>query len=114
VKDREHRSILDKIEVSKKELRKAQGPSKKSENERLIQCEKKIRGYEEQSKELIKEIKQLKKLQNEHGNELVGLDISEQYPEKIKQLMEEIRFARDQSEHHKQKIQSEELQAKKI
>jgi hypothetical protein len=41
------------------------------------ELEKKIKYNELLSKELVKEIKSLKKMQHDHGNELVGLDISE-------------------------------------
>jgi hypothetical protein len=37
----------------------------------------------------------LKKLQHDQGNELVGLDIKEDYPEKIRGLLEEAKWAKD-------------------
>lgn len=43
----------------------------------MSEFEKRIKHNEAVSKELIKEIKSLKKLQHDHGNELMGLDISE-------------------------------------
>ncbi len=43
----------------------------------MVDLEKRIKHNEVMSKELIKEIKSLKKMQHDHGNELVGLDIGE-------------------------------------
>ena len=85
MKEKEERLAKDKIEAAKKELEKAK-KSGKTDSERILEFEKKIKANEELSKELIKEIKQLKKVHHENGNELFGLDISEQYPGKINQL----------------------------
>jgi hypothetical protein len=37
----------------------------------------------------------LRKLQHDKGQELVDLDIKEDYPEKIRSLLEEVRWAKD-------------------
>ena len=42
-----------------------------------------------------KEIKLLKRLQKHQGNRLVDLDSDSQFPEKIKQLMEESKFNKE-------------------
>lgn len=103
VKDRELKSLEDKYLQSKKELKQSNKP-KRTENERLQDIEKKIKKNEALSKELIKEIKALKKLSHDNGNELIDLDISEQYPDKIKSLMEEIRWAKDRQNELVEKI----------
>ncbi|MFS8159463.1 MAG: hypothetical protein ACMG6E_04470 [Candidatus Roizmanbacteria bacterium] len=90
---------------TKKELKTAASKSKKTEGESMSELEKKIKQNEVLGKELVKDIKSLKKMQHDHGNELVGLDISEQYPEKIKQLMEEIRWASDRQKELEDKIE---------
>ena len=47
------------------------------------------------SRSLEKELRLLKRQQNLQGSELVRLENSETYPVKLKQLMEEVRFARE-------------------
>lgn len=37
----------------------------------------------------------LKKLEHDKGNELVELDIKEEYPGKIRSLLEELKWAKD-------------------
>jgi hypothetical protein len=66
-----------------------------SEGERLIALERKIANTDYKSKELQKEIKMLKRLAHDKGNELVDLDISKEYPEKIRSLLEEIRWSKE-------------------
>ena len=44
-----------------------------TESERVVDLEQKIIGIELKNKDLNKEIKQLKKMQHDQGNELVGL-----------------------------------------
>ena len=66
-----------------------------SESEKIVELERKIIAVEMKNKDLQKEIKHLSRLQHDQGNELVGLDISDQYPEKIKSLLEEVRWAKD-------------------
>jgi hypothetical protein len=51
-----------------------------SEGDRIALYEKKIMNKEGKCRELQKEIKMLKKLQYDKGNELVGLDLGEDYP----------------------------------
>jgi len=50
----------------------------------------------------------LKKLQHDKGNELVELDISEGYPEKIRSLLEEVRWAKDKHLELTEKLETEE------
>jgi hypothetical protein len=56
----------------------------KSEADKVQDLEKKIRFVETKNKDLSKEIKQLKKLQHDNGNELMELDDPDSYPEKIR------------------------------
>jgi len=44
-----------------------------TESERIVDLEQKIIGTECKIKDLLKEIKQLNKMQHDHGNELVEL-----------------------------------------
>ena len=84
-----------------------------SESEKIVDIESKIIAAELKIKELIKEIKHLKRLQHDQGNELVGLDFSEEYPEKIKSIMEEVKWARERRIELEAKIENEEKQAKR-
>ena len=61
VKEKEIHNVQEKINQGKKDL-KAQGKRKKTDNEKLEDLEKKVKKNEALSKELIKEIKALKKL----------------------------------------------------
>lgn len=63
---------------------------------------------ESKNKDLEKEIKALKRLQHDQGNQLVGLQNTEDYPEKIKSLMEEVRWAKDKSLELEDKLKIEE------
>lgn len=63
---------------------------------------------ESKNKDLEREIKALKRLQHDQGNQLVGLQNTEDYPEKIKSLMEEVRWAKDKSLELEDKLKSEE------
>lgn len=65
------------------------------------------------NKDLTKEIKQLKKMQHDQGNELVGLQNTDEYPEKIRSLMEEVRWAKDKHIELTDKCQNEEKLVKR-
>lgn len=66
-----------------------------SEGEKIQNLDRKISNTDYKCRELQREIKILKKLQHDQGNELVGLDIKEDYPEKIRGLLEEAKWAKD-------------------
>lgn len=71
-----------------------------TESEKVVDLESKIVGTELKIKEVQKEIKNLKKLQHDQGIELVEMDGSGEgdYPNKIKSLMEEVRWAKDKNQ----------------
>lgn len=50
----------------------------------------------------------LKKLQHDKSVELIEMDIKEEYPEKIRSLMEEVRWNKDKQMDLEQKIEMEE------
>jgi len=83
MRDKEIANLEAKILAFKKEF-KNQNKPKKTENEKVVILEQKIKMNENIGKEIMNEIKALKKLQHDNGNELIDLDISGQYPEKIK------------------------------
>ena len=60
-----------------------------SEPERIIELDNKINAMENANKDVSFEIKNLKKVSQNNGKELVGLENNEQYPAKIKMIMEE-------------------------
>ena len=85
-----------------------------TESEKVVELEQKIVGVEMKTKDVIKEIKNLKKIQHDQGNELVGLDASDgEYPEKIKQLMEEVRWNKDKNIELEEKLNVEERNVKR-
>lgn len=51
-----------------------------NEGDRIALYERKIQNKEFKCKELEKEIKMLRKLQHDKGNELIELDMKEDYP----------------------------------
>ncbi len=55
----------------------------------------------------------LKKLQHDKSVELIEMDIKEEYPEKIRSLMEEVRWNKDKQIDLEQKIENEERQVKR-
>ena len=64
----------------------------------------KISEVEANNREMEKDIKLLKRLQHHQGNRLQDLDDSERFPEKMKQLMEEKKWAQDRvRELHKKR-----------
>eukprot|EP00347_Sterkiella_histriomuscorum_P000706 403374819 len=113
VKEREINNTLDKIQMSKKELVQNQKKQQMTESERVVDLEQKIIGIELKNKDLNKEIKQLKKMQHDQGNELVGLQNTDEYPEKIRSLMEEVRWAKDKQIELQEKISNEEKLVKR-
>lgn len=112
-KEREIISITEKIQQSKKELDQMKKKAQMTESERIVDLEQKIIGTELKIKDLIKEIKQLNKMQHDHGNQLLELNNTEEYPEKIRSLMEEVRWNRDKQLELKEKIYSEEKNVKR-
>ncbi|CDW84921.1 UNKNOWN [Stylonychia lemnae] len=113
LKEREITNTQDKIQQSKKELVAIQKKSSMTDSERIVDLEQKIIGTELKIKDLQKEIKNLKKIQHDQGNELLGLDNKEEYPEKIRSLMEEVRWAKDKQIELQDKIAAEEKQVKR-
>ena len=87
--------------------------STQSESDKLQTLERKIANTNFKSKELLKEIKMLKKLQHDKSVELIEMDIKEEYPEKIRSLMEEVRWNMDKHIDLEQKIENEERQVKR-
>ena len=88
--------------------------SKMTESEKVVELEQKVVGVEMKIKEVTKEIKNLKRIQHDQGNELVGLDSTEgEYPDKIKQLMEEVRWNKDKNLELEDKISVEEKNVKR-
>ena len=87
---------------------------KMTESEKVVELEQKVVGVEIKIKEVTKEIKNLKRIQHDQGNELVGLDSTEgEYPDKIKQLMEEVRWNKDKNLELEDKISVEEKNVKR-
>jgi len=84
-----------------------------TESERIVDLEQKIIGVELKNKEVQKEIKALKKLQHDQGNQLLELQDSEEYPEKIRSLIEEVRWAKDKQIELQEKNSQEERQVKR-
>jgi len=84
-----------------------------TESERIVDLEQKIIGVELKNKEVQKEIKALKKLQHDQGNQLLELQDSEEYPEKILSLIEEVRWAKDKQIELQEKNSQEERQVKR-
>jgi hypothetical protein len=84
-----------------------------TESERVVELEQKIASTEAKNKDLSREIKQLQKMQHDQGNELVELQNTNEYPEKIRSLMEEVRWAKDRNQELQEKLQNEEKQVKR-
>jgi len=66
-----------------------------TEADKLIAMQEKIAYTIEQNKELEKELRLLKRQQHLQGSELHRLENTDTYQQKVKQLMEELRFARE-------------------
>lgn len=84
-----------------------------TESEKIADIESKIQSTEAKNKELQKEIKSLAKMQHDQGRELVGLNSAEEYPEKIRSLLEEVRWAKDKQQELRDKLEAEEKQVKR-
>ena len=80
-----------------------------SEGDRLVTIGDKIVYTQESNKDLEKELRLLKRQQNLQGSELVRLENSETYPVKLKQLMEEVRFARERQMDQTEKLATEKV-----
>ena len=55
----------------------------------------------------------LKKLQHDKSQELVDLDIKEDFPDKIRSLLEEVRWAKDKNLDLTEKVETEEKQMRR-
>jgi hypothetical protein len=55
----------------------------------------------------------LKKLQHDKSQELVDLDIKEDFPDKIRSLLEEVRWAKDKNLDLTDKVETEEKQMRR-
>lgn len=55
----------------------------------------------------------LKRLQHDKGNELVGLDLGGDYPDKIRSLLEELRWVKDKQAELTERVSGEEKQVKR-
>ena len=69
--------------------------SKMTDADRLMTLQDKIAKTAEQNRELDRELKMLKRQQQMQGSELVKLENTDTYQNKLKQLMEELRFAKE-------------------
>jgi septal ring factor EnvC (AmiA/AmiB activator) len=107
-REREIAHTTEKIGQAQFELKKLSKKSTQSEADRLQTLERKIANTEFKSKELLKEIKMLKKLQHDKSVELIEMDIKEEYPEKVRSLMEEVRWNKDKQIDLEYKIELEE------
>ncbi len=112
-REREIAHTTEKIGQAQFELKKLTKKSTQSESDKLQTMERKITNTEFKSKELLKEIKMLKKLQHDKSVELIEIDIKEEYPEKVRSLMEEVRWNKDKQIDLEQKIELEERQVKR-
>ena len=112
-KDKEKELTQEKIVQAKKEIKQLKRGSQMTESERIVELEAKIVGTETRIREMVREIKLLNKLQKDQGRELLGLDSGQQYQEKIKALMQEIKYARDANIDMLVRIEADEKQAKR-
>ena len=112
-REREIAHTTEKIGQAQFELKKLTKKSTQSESDKLQTMERKITNTDFKSKELLKEIKMLKKLQHDKSVELIEIDIKEEYPEKVRSLMEEVRWNKDKQIDLEQKIELEERQVKR-
>lgn len=63
--------------------------------EKLMQYENSLKEAEKRNQELIREIKALQRIQNEQGKALEKMTTENDYVSKIKNLMDELRLARE-------------------
>ena len=94
-REREIGVTLEKIGQAQVELKSQQKKANMNEADRMQNVERKIQNTEFKTKDVQKEIKMLKKLQHDKAQELVDLDYKDDYPEKIRSLLEEVRWAKD-------------------
>lgn len=76
-----------------------------TEADRLMALQDKIHHQVEQNKELEKELRMLKRQQHLQGSELNKLENTDTYQTKLKQLMEELRFAKEKQIDTTDKLQ---------
>ena len=112
-RNRDIANTQEKITQSQLELRRLQRKTQMSEGEKIQNLDRKISNTDYKCRELQREIKILKKLQHDQGNELVGLDIKENYPEKIRGLLEEAKWAKDKQSELQDKLDAEERHLKR-
>ena len=112
-RNRDIANTQEKITQSQLELRRLQRKTQMSEGEKIQNLDRKISNTDYKCRELQREIKMLKKLQHDQGNELVGLDIKEDYPEKIRGLLEEAKWAKDKQFELQDKLDAEERHLKR-
>ena len=112
-RNRDIANTQEKITQSQLELRRLQRKTQMSEGEKIQNLDRKISNTDYKCRELQREIKILKKLQHDQGNELVGLDIKEDYPEKIRGLLEEAKWAKDKQSELQDKLDAEERHLKR-
>ena len=75
---------------------KALGKKKgKTEGDKIISLQDKIFECKEENKQLTKQAKELRQRQAVQGKRLVNLQDGTNYPQKIRQLMEEVRIAKE-------------------
>ena len=75
-----------------------------TESDRLMALQDKITNTVEQNRELEKELKMLKRQQHLQGSELNILENTDIYQEKLKKLMEELRFANEKQVDTSEKL----------
>ena len=107
LKEREISNANDKLKTARIELKSMKKKSKMTEADKLIAMQEKIAYTIEQNKELEKELRLLKRQQHLQGSELHRLENTETYQQKVKQLMEELRFAREKQMDQSEKLGTE-------
>ncbi len=86
----------------------------KTEGERIAELEEKIKLQLELNTELTKEFRSLKQQQKSNANELVVMNKEDNYPVKIRQILEEIRVSRELNSMLKSKLSIVQKQAQQI
>ena len=92
-KDRENNSVLDKIQASNFELKKLRKRNSLDHSKEQSALAAQMDNVKDNMRDLKEEIKTLRKLQYHQSKRLFDLDGTENYPEKIKQLLQEKKFA---------------------
>ena len=107
LKEREINNANDRLKTAKKELKSLKKKSQLTQGDKLVTLQEKIMKTTEQNKELERELRLLKRQQKLQGNELVKLQNTDDYPTKIRQLMEDVRFAREKQMDQSERIGNE-------